>query len=103
MGAAAAPAILCFVFLWVATKMLAIILLLISVQLNIVITSDAEDFNPQDHILSLPTSSSSNVGNEDISVDEGHQHRDERCRCTCPAFYVPNVSQMSGQIYTGLF
>ena len=88
--------------------MLAIFLLIAVQLIHVVITSDAEDFNPRDHILTLPTStSSSNAGgfNEEISVDEGNPsvHRDERCRCTCPAFYVPNVSQMSGQIYTGLF
>ena len=65
-------------------------------------TSEAEDFNPLDHILST-AGNGIQFNQDEVSVDEGEPsvHLDERCRCTCPPFDVPEVARMGGKIYTG--
>lgn len=49
--------------------------------LQITLTSEAEDFDPLDHILSTSGSGLHNF-NDEVSVDEGNPsvHLDERCR-----------------------
>jgi len=52
-----------------------------------IVASDAEDFNPADHI---------------VNREEKHAiHHEERCRCTCPSFELPNVAKNQfAQVYT---
>ena len=68
--------------------------------LKITQTSEAEDFNPLDHITA---GNGVHINQDEVSVDEGEPsvHLDERCRCTCPPFDVPEVARMGGKIYTG--
>ena len=68
--------------------------------LKITQTSEAEDFNPLDHITA---GNGVHFNQDEVSVDEGEPsvHLDERCRCTCPPFDVPEVARMGGKIYTG--
>jgi hypothetical protein len=68
--------------------------------LKITQTSEAEDFNPLDHITA---GKGIHFNQDEVSVDEGEPsvHLDERCRCTCPPFDVPEVARMGGKIYTG--
>ena len=49
--------------------------------LQFTLTSEAEDFNPLDHILSTSGSGIHDF-NDEVSVDEGNPsvHLDERCR-----------------------
>lgn len=51
----------------------------------------------------LTNSINEHIRGIEVQVDEGEPkvHLDERCRCVCPAFDVPNVARMSGQVYTG--
>ena len=68
--------------------------------LKITQTSEAEDFNPLDHITAV---NGVHINQDEVSVDEGEPsvHLDERCRCTCPPFDVLEVARMGGKIYTG--
>lgn len=71
-------------------------------------SSEAEDFNPKDHIISIHSGSDPKHSNKESTTSMSSDktasekvHLNERCRCTCPPFDVPNVARMSGQIYTG--
>lgn len=65
------------------------------------IGSDAEDFNPLDHVHDQQRKN--HIRGIEVEVDEGEPkvHLDERCRCVCPAINIPNVARMSGKVYTG--
>lgn len=67
--------------------MFSLHLMLLAICFHSSAASDAEDFNPEDHIV--------------IREEKHPIHQTERCKCTCPAFDVPNVARNQfAQVYT---
>ena len=80
-----------------------------------ILASDAEDFNPFDHILqsppqrtnedvSLPAASQPPPSSNDLIPSKGLNNdpfNNERCVCTCPMFDIPNVAKSSREVYIG--
>ena len=93
-------------FLWI---------FLLSGMVQGILASDAEDFNPFDHILqsppqrtnedvSLPAASQPPPSSNDLIPSKGLNNdpfNNERCVCTCPMFDIPNVAKSSREVYIG--
>ena len=72
---------------------------------QILFASDAEDFNPLDHIL-RPPPPQTKLNHEKKNSNEIGQPKvfdNERCVCTCPSFDIPNVAKSVRQVYIGLY
>lgn len=74
------------------------------------VASDAEDFNPYDHIIQKPKPEITT--NDDLEENKINNlennpntnnayHADKRCICTCPAFDIPNVAKSDRLVYIG--
>ena len=68
--------------------------------------SEAEDFNPYDHIIQKPKPEiTTDEDNDDVVNNLNNNNNnviaDERCICTCPAFDIPNVAKSDRLVYIG--
>ena len=74
---------------------------------QVLYASDAEDFNPFDHIIQKPKTVKT-VDEDSAGFDENKQTNEqnkvfdnERCVCTCPDFDIPNVAKSTRKVYIG--
>ena len=70
------------------------------------LASDAEDFNPYDHIIQKPKPEITTNDFEEKIINNlenpnNNVIADERCICTCPAFDIPNVAKSDRLVYIG--